>query len=133
MSNLEYQGRELELFSHAKNWKRYWSKTLRPYIGGRVLEVGAGMGANTPVMQSGRVSGWTCLEPDSTLVTALRAKRASGEMPQGCEIVHGTLAELPPGDLFDTVLYIDVMEHIADDAAEFQRATQVLAPGGHLV
>jgi hypothetical protein len=34
---------------------------------------------------------------------------------------------------FNTVFYIDVLEHIADDAAELHCAASHLAPGGNLV
>ena len=37
------------------------------------------------------------------------------------------------GEQFDTILYIDVLEHIDDDGGELQRAAGHLAPGGHLV
>ena len=42
MSELTYIGGELDVFSHAVNWKAYFHTNLAPYIRGRVLEVGAG-------------------------------------------------------------------------------------------
>lgn len=42
-------------------------------------------------------------------------------------------ADLPPVAAFDSVLYGDVLEHIADDASELRRATALLRRGGHLV
>jgi 2-polyprenyl-3-methyl-5-hydroxy-6-metoxy-1,4-benzoquinol methylase len=47
--------------------------------------------------------------------------------------VAGTLADLPPGQSFDTLLYIDVLEHIERDAAEMIRARDRLNDGGHLI
>ncbi len=41
-----YEGSELELFALATNWKAYWSSKVQPYLGPRVLEVGAGSGSN---------------------------------------------------------------------------------------
>ena len=40
-----YPGDELVLFQHATNWKKYFSRQIKPYIKGDVLEVGAGIGA----------------------------------------------------------------------------------------
>ncbi len=40
----QYEGTELEVFEHARNWKSYFHSQLRPYIHGRVLEVGSGLG-----------------------------------------------------------------------------------------
>ena len=45
-----YVGSELELFSEARNWKAYFSRVLAPYVRGQVLEVGGGIGSNTPYL-----------------------------------------------------------------------------------
>ena len=50
-----YEGDELELFQHAKNWKSYFSKVTKPFIKGDVLEVGAGIGATTQLLNNGSV------------------------------------------------------------------------------
>ena len=46
-----------------------------------------------------------------------------------------TLAEYEPeaGEAFDAVVYINVLEHIADDTQEFQLAAKALLPGGALL
>ena len=76
---------------------------------------------------------WVCLEPDSSLADRLIASISAGEMPDCCEPKIGTLADLDDGDLFDTILYMDVVEHIADDRAELAHAAEHLRPGGHLI
>ena len=60
-------GSELVLFQHAVHWKRYFSRQIAPFLGGDVLEVGAGFGATTSVLWHDRVDRWVCLEPDGTL------------------------------------------------------------------
>jgi len=45
----------------------------------------------------------------------------------------GTLETLGDEEKFDTILYIDVLEHIADDLGELRHAATHLAPEGHLV
>ena len=37
-----YPGSELVLFQHARNWKTYLGRLIRPWVSGSVLEVGAG-------------------------------------------------------------------------------------------
>ena len=49
-AGLRYQGSELALFANAVRWKRYYAKSLRPYLGPAVLEVGAGIGGTTQVL-----------------------------------------------------------------------------------
>jgi hypothetical protein len=128
-----YPGRELEIFDRAANWKRYWSEMLRPYVAGAVIEVGAGIGSNTRLLWTDRVAHWTSLEPDPRLAEILRARRAAGQVPKECEIVEGTLEETPRSPLASTIIYIDVVEHIADDRAEAARAIARLKPGGHVL
>ena len=43
------------------------------------------------------------------------------------------MVDLPADHLFDTILYIDVLEHIEDDAAELARSASHLRTGGHII
>jgi len=45
---------------------------------------------------------------------------------------HATVADLDRAECYDTILYIDVLEHIETDAAEMAAAAELLRPGGHL-
>jgi len=128
-----YVGSELELFSTAANWKSYFSGVICPFIGGRVLEVGAGIGANIPYLYSDQVEEWTSLEPDPDLAGRIAEAVERGTLPARCRVKVGTLRDVEPASLYDTILYLDVLEHIADDAAELAAAANHLAPGGHLV
>jgi SAM-dependent methyltransferase len=128
-----YVGTELDLFAQAENWKEYYGKFLRRRIAGRVLEVGAGIGGTTRVLWDRKVERWVCLEPDAELHSQLAAQAERGELPSECEVRLGTLADLPDEEKFQTILYIDVLEHIEDDQGEVQRAAKHLAPGGHLI
>ncbi len=128
-NQFHYVGSELDLFGTARNWKSYWGGQLRPFVAGRVLDVGAGIGSNIAILYSDKVQHWTALEPDQALVAAM----LRDNLPAGCDVRHGILASLPPDDRFDTILYIDVMEHIADDHAEAAAAAARLHPGGRLI
>ena len=68
-----YVGSELELFSEARNWKAYFSRVLAPYVRGQVLEVGGGIGSNTPYLATPAVRGWTSVEPDRSLARRLQS------------------------------------------------------------
>lgn len=129
----EYIGNELELFLHAENWKSYVSQRVRPYINGSVLEVGAGIGANTPYLYRNDLNRFVSLEPDAELCQRYRQRLSEGQIPSDCELTEGTLETLVADEMFDTLLYFDVLEHIEDDAAEFERAMRRLNPGGHLI
>jgi SAM-dependent methyltransferase len=129
----QYVGRELDIFQHARNWKAYFSRFFRPYVRGEVLEVGAGIGANTQLLFQPPVSHWTCLEPDQQLTNQLRETLQSSSLPGLISIVVGTLQELDEAVRFDAIMYIDVLEHIENDLAEVHVAARKLKAGGHLL
>ena len=133
MNVSRYVGEELELFSHANHWKRYWSSQIRPYVRGDVLEVGAGLGVNTISLSSSRCSSWTCLEPDPDLALRMRDKFAAHPALAHCRVETGTTLTLDQQSMFDTVIYIDVLEHIENDRLELLRAAVLLRGRGHLI
>jgi SAM-dependent methyltransferase len=132
-TDFSYVGSELDLFSKATNWKGYFRDRIAPYLGEDVLEVGAGLGGTTRVLCRGSERRWVCLEPDATLAARLDGEIRSGSLPRCCEARVGTIEGLVEGETFDTVLYIDVLEHIEDDRAEVVRAARRLRSGGHLI
>ncbi len=128
---MNYVGSELVLFQHARNWKRYFADHLRPFVHGRVLDVGCGMGVNAEYLLNERVSSYTFLEPDPSLL-AMVDENVRSTVLVYAERINGTTAHLP-GRRFDSILYIDVIEHIEDGAAELQQAYDLLESGGHLL
>jgi hypothetical protein len=133
MSNYSYVGSELEIFARATNWKRYFGSLMAPFLGERVLEVGAGMGATTRVLCNERSKQWLCLEPDAQLVAAVDQEIQDGLLPACCSTRQGTIRSLEPDELFDSILYVDVLEHIQEDGQELELAAAHLAPGAALI
>ena len=133
MNEFHYVGSELELFANAKNWKSYWSKQLQPFLGGEVLEVGAGIGANTQYLQTSANQQWTCLEPDRSLAAQLRTSLDNRSARSNINVIVGTITDVDPKPQFSTILYIDVLEHIEKDSDELGQAMLRLKPGGFLV
>ena len=130
---LDYIGDELELFKNATNWKTYFSKKIAEYIVGDVLEVGAGIGINTSFLASKpeKITSWTLLEPDSMLSTQIEAYTATVNIPRKT-IINGTI-KLVQDKKYDTIIYIDVLEHIEESQKEITLAKQCLKPNGHLI
>ena len=128
-----YVGNELELFAEAVHWKRYFRSAIADRLVGDVLEVGAGIGETARHLLDGRQRSWLCLEPDERLGTRLRAWAEAGDVAPLPTVQIGTTADLDPSSRFDTILYIDVLEHIEDDRAEIGRAAELLAPRGTLI
>ena len=133
MNKSTYPGNELDIFKHACNWKEYFSRYIRPYINGHVLEVGAGIGGTTRTLSCSNFKSWTCLEPDPRLVNKLSAFIDSNERYTDYKLVTGELSDIDTHVCYDAILYIDVLEHIENDAEELNRAVNLLSTSGTLV
>jgi 2-polyprenyl-3-methyl-5-hydroxy-6-metoxy-1,4-benzoquinol methylase len=129
--SFKYLGNELELFQYAKQWKQYFSRQIKPYINGNVLEAGAGIGATTLLLNDGKNPVWLMLEPDEEMSAVLKEKTAAHTFPANCEIKNGTIDNL--SSTFDTIIYIDVLEHIEADSDELKKAAALLNNGGHII
>ncbi|MEL6859028.1 MAG: class I SAM-dependent methyltransferase [Pseudomonadota bacterium] len=129
----DYIGDELELFEIATTWKAYFAKHIAGYISGDVAEVGAGLGGTTKLLCSGDETSWTALEPDTELCKDIERKVSEGVLPNMVKPMAKTLSDLPSDQRFDSLLYIDVLEHIEQDKDEIERAAAHLKPGGYLI
>lgn len=133
VTEIAYIGNELALFADAHNWKRYLADTLRPYLRGGVAEVGAGIGTTTAALIANpAITEWTCIEPDLDQARSLEAMLIENG-GRVARVVAGTLGDLAADAMFDTIIYIDVVEHIEDDRSELALAAAHLNPGGNLV
>lgn len=98
------------------------------YLGQRVLEVGAGIGAVTVHYERGHEVVANDLSADC--VRALRERFADHP---NVRVDDGDLRVLGLQDQFDSVLMVNVLEHIADDVEALERLSQLLVPGGNVV
>ena len=128
-----YPGKELVLFETAVKWKRYFISFVRPYIKSTVIEVGAGLGANTSLLNNGSAEVWVMLEPDTKMSSIIEKKINEGLLPANCKLVTAPLSGLGKKIKYDTILYIDVLEHVENDREEIQTAADLISSGGHLI
>ena len=133
MTELQYVGDELGLFAEVRNWKSYWARQLQPFIHGDILEVGAGIGANTRFLDHGVRGRWVCLEPDPELAARLSSDLSEIGSNRSYETVIGTIKDLDERKEFDTIIYIDVLEHIENDRKELGDATALLRANGRII
>lgn len=132
-SGFRYVGDELELFSDAIRWKRYWTERLNRYFTGSVLDVGSGIGTNVPLLWNANVLRWLSLEPDGRYVAEIERRISAGALPKQCNALQGMTQDLPAAERFDTIAYLDVLEHIEDDREELRYAAQLLNSQGRLI
>lgn len=92
----------------------------------RILEVGCGTGSNLALLQ--RYGDVDAIEPDDP-ARALAAARSGlavkgGLLPDGVQLDDG---------VYDLIVLLDVLEHIADDFGTLAALRSKLAPGGRLL
>ena len=133
MADFHYIGSELDVFQYAVNWKAYFRAHITEHLAGDVLEVGGGIGATTELLCDGRQQSWTILEPDAALREQAQARFAAKPPASPIDLRGETVDDLPPERLFQSIIYIDVLEHIEDDGGELRRAAEHLAADGRLI
>ncbi len=122
----------LDLLKDTYNYNHWIYYLLRPYLGDAVLEVGSGCGNITRFLLDRK--SLACLEPEPRYAAALAEMAA---VHRNIRVAAGTLEDIPRPDLpeaaFDTVVCVNVLEHIQDDVAGLVRMRRMLAPGGRLL
>jgi len=127
----EHGGEILDRLTRAPRFTRWMADVIDPYIGDRVLEVGAGTG-NMSVNLMPRSIYWaTDVNPSylEYLVT-MRSTRPYMRVAH-TDAMDGTT--FPTGQQFDTVVCLNVVEHVEDDVAALRNIRNALEPGGRAV
>jgi 2-polyprenyl-3-methyl-5-hydroxy-6-metoxy-1,4-benzoquinol methylase len=113
---------------HARNYYAWIADQFRPHLGKRVLDVGGGHGPHLDhVVAPGRFVMSVDLSPECVGDMRKRFAGAEFEARVG-DISDPTLATELAGLGFDTIVCVNVLEHIEDDAAALRGMAKVLAP-----
>jgi len=122
----------LRRMAAARNYNKWLFDRLRPYLGLRVLDVGAGLGTFCEL-----IAPWcdlvVALESDPIFAAALRDRFADSHRVR---VVEAEAEVVDPSSLpgpFDSIVCLNVLEHIRDDTAALRRFHDLLAPGGRLL
>lgn len=126
-----YSGLELEAMALAFNYRKYWFRQI-PKLSqnSRVLEVGAGIGNNIPLLLT-KFNQVFLIEPDVHQQNLLRSNFKKDMLARKI-CIYNSYSEIDNSATFDLILYIDVLEHIEDDQEEVKTAYTRLARDGIL-
>ena len=119
---------EFDALQKAGNYRAALVQEFSPFLKGRVMEIGAGIGQFTEALAAlPNVTEVVAIEPEARFCDAFRKLHPSRK------IIEGTTDNLGEDPDWDAAVCINVMEHIRDDATELLKCRQRLAKrAGHL-
>lgn len=127
-----YVGKDLESMSFAVNYHKWILEEFRPFLGKKLVEVGAGTGSFSELLLAEKPENLALVEP-SGMFEFLEQNIAQFETQTSVNY-HNTIFSEVADSLNakpDTIIYCNVLEHIEDDAGELRKVYETLQPGGH--
>jgi SAM-dependent methyltransferase len=124
---------DLERLGTADRFFGWVLREFQPYLRGRVLEVGAGLGTITrKLVEADPAVTVVALEPAENLFDDLAAVAAANKRIIASQLTSGEYLN-NSAEQFDAVIYLNVLEHIEHDVDELKITGAALRPGGHLL
>jgi SAM-dependent methyltransferase len=119
---------EFAALREANNYRAALVEEFAPYLKGRVLEIGAGVGQMTGALRKvATVEHLVAVEPNQSFCDRFRT------VFRGQDIIEGTVQDVPLDTPWNTIVSINVLEHILDDVKELKAYRRLLRQTvGHL-
>lgn len=123
----------LGAMEHAPRFNHWMAETVRPFLGDRVLEIGAGIGNLTRLLAADQAC-YVVSDLDERHLAQLRSEmRYRPNMSvAACNLVNEADFE-PFREKMDTAICINVLEHIEDDRQGLRNLRSALRPGGRAI
>jgi SAM-dependent methyltransferase len=132
MDQVSYDGADLQVLTELQNYYDWIMETFTPHIAGNVVEYGGGLGTVSARLLP-FAKQLTIVEPSSNLTSLLHARFSKEPrvliVGQNLE-THSAHAE--DGSL-DTIVMVNVLEHVENDQEALHHLLRSLKPGGHLL
>jgi SAM-dependent methyltransferase len=123
----------LHALSAAPRFNRWMADTIRPHVGERVLEIGAGIGNLTRALIRGRRRyAATDINPEHLARLASRFPHRPNLEIRSCDLTR-TDDFAPFAGGMDTVICLNVLEHIEDDRGGLANIYSALDHGGQAI
>jgi SAM-dependent methyltransferase len=119
----------LDNLDEATNYAQWIFALMEPYLGERVLEVGAGHGTFTEILAR---DGRSVVASEISVRCAKVLKERFSNV-ESVEVIQGDIGVSASRGPFDTVILINVLEHIENDDDALRRLSAALRLGGWLV
>jgi len=124
---MDYVGKELEIFDTAKVFQKYVYFLIKKYFKNKIFEVGAGLGSFTRQYNNSYKEIYLSdLDKNNYLVLKKKFSKKKNIKINNQKINQINIK-------FNTILYLNVLEHIKKDKSEINLAISKLNSGGHLI
>lgn len=131
----KYEGEDLDAMDLADNYHDWILDRFEPSLGKNVVEVGAGTGSfSRLIARRAAPERLLLIEPSQEMAAQLvesAREIADAEATTATGFLDGLSAEIA-AFAPDTFVYVNVLEHVEDDAGEIERVFELLPPGGSL-
>lgn len=127
-----YFGLDLDAMSVADRYSREIVRGFSPYLGQRVAEVGAGIANISVLLLERGLTELLAIEPDHLMHERLAERLKPYANAVACKGLLSTVIEQGRIEAVDSVVSVNVLEHVEDDVEDLARMHSVLRPGGHL-
>ena len=125
------RGLEDDAGTNQRRYKAFQLELMRPYFGSSLLEVGAGLGEFAAQVTG--LERHVVTDVDAGAVASMAARFADRPAVEARVLdLAGDLAE-QVGDPVETVLAINVLEHIEEDSDALRSLATIVEPGGTIV
>jgi len=125
-----YPGDELEAMASARNYYRWIVAQWRPYLRGRILELGAGTGNFSRHLLGESIDSLVLVEPARNLFPTLQERfKGDRRVEVRCASLEECLPDLRTSPAHAAVS-VNVLEHIQDDVRTLRGLKDAVGPGG---
>jgi len=136
-----YAGRDLEAMSFAVNYHRWILQSFKPYLGTRLVEVGAGTGSFAELLLLEHTAESLSLVEPSEAMYEIMNKRVESLSSQSHKTqvqtynttFRGVADHLKVTQQPNSVIYVNVLEHILDDRNELALVHHTIGKGGRIL
>jgi SAM-dependent methyltransferase len=128
----DYFGKDLEDLIVARNYYRWVLSIFKPYLGNTIAEIGAGTGNFTGFLSEEKIKKIFAFEPSGNMYPLLSDKFKKDKR---VTVINTYLKEKHQEFLnfFDSVLYVNVLEHIEEDRKELSYAYKTIKQNGYIL
>lgn len=131
-----YVGKDLEAMDFAENYHNWILDEFAPHLGQHLVEVGAGAGGFSELIIKRTPASLALIEPSRDMFGRLQerpcVRNCAGDVRTYNAVFTQVCGEVKAHHRPDSIIYVNVLEHVEDDAAELKAMHDTLEPGGRI-